>query len=31
MKNGKIFGGKIMILGGDFRQTLPVIKNANKM
>ncbi len=25
MKNKKIFGGKVMVMGGDFRQTLPVI------
>jgi hypothetical protein len=26
----KQFGGKIVVLGGDFRQTLPVIQNVTK-
>ena len=30
MKNTKLFGGKIMIMAGDFRQNLPVIKKANR-
>lgn len=28
MNNNKLFGGKIIILGGDPRQLLPVLKNA---
>ncbi len=27
---GKIFGGKTVVLGGDFRQTLPVIPKAGR-
>ena len=27
----KPFGGKIMVMGGDFRQVLPVIPRANKL
>ena len=30
MGNQHIFGGKIVILSGDFRQCLPVIKGANR-
>lgn len=30
MNNTRPFGGKIMILGGDFRQILPVVKRATK-
>jgi len=26
----KPFGGKVIVLGGDFRQILPVVKNASK-
>ena len=29
MDNDKPFGGKILILSGDFRQTLAVLTNAN--
>lgn len=29
-KNDKTFGGKICVAGGDFRQTLPIQKHANK-
>ena len=29
MDNGNPFGGKILILSGDFRQTLPVIPGAS--
>ncbi|GBN30867.1 hypothetical protein AVEN_47678-1 [Araneus ventricosus] len=29
MNNDKPFGGKVIIIGGDFRQTLPVIPRAN--
>jgi hypothetical protein len=27
-KSNKLFGGKTVVFGGDFRQTLPVMKNA---
>ncbi|RWS18601.1 ATP-dependent DNA helicase PIF1-like protein, partial [Leptotrombidium deliense] len=27
-RSGKPFGGKLMLLGGDFRQVLPVVKRA---
>ena len=30
MNNKKIFGGKVIICAGDFRQILHVIKHANK-
>jgi ATP-dependent DNA helicase PIF1 len=30
MNNDKPFGGKIMVLGGDLRQVLPVIPKAKK-
>ncbi|CAK8568002.1 unnamed protein product [Lathyrus sativus] len=30
MNNNAPFGGKIMILGGDFRQVLPVIEKGNR-
>ena len=30
MRNDKPFGGKIIVLGGDFRQTLPIIPRANR-
>jgi hypothetical protein len=29
MMNDFIFGGKIMVFSGDFRQTLPVIEGVN--
>jgi len=28
--NGKPFCGKVVVLGGDFRQILPVIKKASR-
>ncbi|KAL4559204.1 hypothetical protein LXL04_031338 [Taraxacum kok-saghyz] len=30
MDSETIFGGKVVVLGGDFRQTLPVIPNGSK-
>lgn len=30
MENDKIFGGKTVIISGDFRQVLPVIKKASR-
>lgn len=30
MSNSTPFGGKVMLLGGDFRQTLPVVPRGNK-
>jgi hypothetical protein len=30
MQNHKPFGGKVMLLGGDFRQTLPVIPRGHR-
>ena len=30
MNNEKVFGGKVLVCAGDFRQILPVIKHANK-
>ena len=29
-KNNIIFGGKVIIVSGDFGQTLPVVKNGNR-
>ncbi|CAI9266057.1 unnamed protein product [Lactuca saligna] len=30
MDSTEIFGGKVVVLGGDFRQTLSVVRNGNK-
>lgn len=30
MNSNEIFGGKVIVLWGDFRQTLPVVKKGNK-
>ena len=30
MENDTLFGGKVMLLGGDFRQCLPVVVKGNK-
>lgn len=30
MESTKIFGGKVVVLGGDFWQTLPVVRNGSK-
>lgn len=30
LKNDKHFGGKVVLLGGDFRQVLPVIRHASQ-
>ena len=30
LKNDKPFGGKVMLLGGDFRQVLPVIRHGSQ-
>ncbi len=29
MKNDEPFGGKVVVLGGDFRQTLPIVENGS--
>jgi hypothetical protein len=31
MSNEQPFGGKVMLLGGDFRQCLPVVKHGNRV
>lgn len=30
-KKSVAFGGKVLLLGGDFRQCLPVIKHGNRV
>ncbi|KAL3536629.1 hypothetical protein ACH5RR_005090 [Cinchona calisaya] len=30
MESREIFGGKVVVLGGDFGQTLPVVRKGNK-
>ncbi|CAH1440382.1 unnamed protein product [Lactuca virosa] len=30
MQKDELFGGKVVVLGGDFRQTLPVVPNGSK-
>nr|XP_016436324.1 PREDICTED: ATP-dependent DNA helicase pfh1-like [Nicotiana tabacum] len=30
MTTNVLFGGKVVVLGGDFRQTLPVMRNGKK-
>ncbi|XP_019240495.1 PREDICTED: uncharacterized protein LOC109220480 [Nicotiana attenuata] len=30
MDTNILFGGKVVVFGGDFRQTLPVVRNVNK-
>jgi ATP-dependent DNA helicase PIF1 len=30
MRNNKPFGGKVLLLGGDFRQTLPILKHGSR-
>ncbi|XP_075092004.1 uncharacterized protein LOC142172125 [Nicotiana tabacum] len=30
MDTNILFGGKVVVFGGDFRQTLPVVRNGNK-
>lgn len=30
MDSTEIFGGKVVVLGGDFRQTLPVVRKGTK-
>jgi len=31
MKSDKPFGGKVFVVGGDFRQTLPIVQHGNKV
>jgi hypothetical protein len=31
MNNNQPFGGKVIVLGGDFRQITPVVNHANKI
>lgn len=30
MDTNMLFGGKVVVFGGDFRQTLPVVQNVKK-
>ena len=30
-RNNIIFGGKVIIVSGDFRETLPVVKHGNRI